>query len=300
MKRVSLLPILLVAPLALSAQQFRGRDYRSRIDTTFAFDKRGTVSLTAANGDIIVTGWSRDQIHVRATSENDNLRLDATGSRVTLDLSGSRRGDTHFEVSVPYGTRVVAHNQSGDVSVRGTKGAVEVQVHSGDVMVEDVAERLDAHAFSGEVRATAVNGDVEIQTMSGDVTLTDVKGTVDVKTVSGDIGIRSAVSKSVRAGSTSGDVEYDSVIDPAGRYDFASHSGDVTLKIPQNTSAQLAVSTWSGGVDSEFPITLRPGEHGIGSANAKKFTFDIGGGSARITAESFSGDITISSRRTNR
>ena len=44
----------------------------------------------------------------------------------------------------------------------------------------------------------------------------------------------------------------------------------------------------------EFPITLKPGEHGIGSPNAKRFTFEIGGGAARITAETFSGDITIS------
>ena len=86
MKRFSLLPLLVLAPLAavtLPAQQFRGRDYRSRIDTTFAFDKRGTVSLTATNGDIVVTGWSRDQIHVRAISENGNIRFDASSSRMS-------------------------------------------------------------------------------------------------------------------------------------------------------------------------------------------------------------------------
>jgi hypothetical protein len=48
-------------------------------------------------------------------------------------------------------------------------------------------------------------------------------------------------------------------------------------------------------VNSDFPITLKPGEHGIGTSNAKHFTFAIGGGAARINAETFSGDITISS-----
>ena len=49
----------------------------------------------------------------------------------------------------------------------------------------------------------------------------------------------------------------------------------------------------SGSIDSDFPITLKPGEHGIGSS--KRFTFEIGKGDARVSAESFSGDITIRS-----
>jgi len=90
-------------------------------------------------------------------------------------------------------------------------------------------------------------------------------------------------------------------IDPSGRYEFSAHSGDIRLGIPGNTSAQLSVSTWSGALDSpDFPITLRPGEHSVGSGQAKRFTFDIGGGAARISAETFSGDITISSRGSSR
>jgi hypothetical protein len=42
-------------------------------------------------------------------------------------------------------------------------------------------------------------------------------------------------------------------------------------------------------------MTLKPGEHGIGSASAKRFTFEVGNGAARISLESFSGDITINS-----
>src|SRR5262249_25736738 len=93
-----------------AAQRRRTSDgCSSRVDTTFAFDKSGSVTLNAANGDIIVTGWSRDQIHIRAVSDDDNIRLDASTSRVTLEVAGSRRGsDTRFEVSVPFGVRVSA------------------------------------------------------------------------------------------------------------------------------------------------------------------------------------------------
>ena len=131
--------------------------------------------------------------------------------------------------------------------------------------------------------------------MSGDVKLSDVRGNVDVGTVSGEIELRGVTAKLVRAKTTSGDVTYDGIIDPAGRYEFVAHSGDIRLHVQRDASAQLTVSTWSGGIDSDFPITLKPGEHGIGKSTSKRFTFEIGGGAARITAETFSGDITISS-----
>jgi DUF4097 and DUF4098 domain-containing protein YvlB len=279
------------------AQRRRSSGYSSRIDTTFAFDKNGTVNVTSWNGDIVVTGWSRDQVHVRATSDDDNLQLETSGtSRLTLGVGGSRRGgEARFEVSVPYGVRVVAHAQSGDVSVRGTRGEVEVRSQSGDVRLEDVAGRLDVNSFSGDLTASNVNADVQINSVSGSVKMTDVRGTVDVGSVSGDIDLRGVTSKLVRGKTTSGDVVFDGLIDPAGRYDLNTHSGDIRLHVPRDASAQLTVSTWNGGIDSDFPITLRPGEHGIGSAVSKRFTFEIGGGAARINAETFSGDITISS-----
>src|SRR5512144_780686 len=82
----------------VAAQRRRNTDYASRIDTTFAFDKNGSVTVSAASGNIVVTGWSRDQVHVRAVSEDDNIRLESSSSRMTLELGSARRGsDTRFE-----------------------------------------------------------------------------------------------------------------------------------------------------------------------------------------------------------
>jgi DUF4097 and DUF4098 domain-containing protein YvlB len=273
-----------------------GPDYRSRIDTTFAFEKTGSIFLMVGSGDIAVTGWTRDQVHVHAVSDNNNIRLDPSSSRMSLEVAGGSRGsDTRFEVSVPYGVHVDVRSMSGDISVRGTRGAVEAHAQSGDIEVEDVATRLDINTLSGGIEAHNVSGDVDIGTTSGDVRIVDLRGNVDVGTVSGDIELRGVTSKIVRAKTTSGDVTFDGLIDTAGRYDLATHSGDVRLHVQRDASAQLTVATWNGGVNSEFPITLKPGQHDIGSSNAKRYTFSIGGGAARISAETFSGDITISS-----
>lgn len=291
------LPMMIGGPSSAGAQRGRNRfdsDYRSRIDTTFAFDKSGSVTVRSGVGDIMITGNTTNQVRVHAVSDDNVMRMDASSSHLTLETSGSRRGsDTRFEISVPQGVSVEVHSQSGDISVKGTHGQVEARSMSGDVEVDDVAGRLDANTLSGGLTASNVSGDVEIVSTSGDVKIDDLRGSVDVQTVSGEIDLRGVTSKSVRGKTTSGDVTFDGIIDPAGRYDLTTHSGDIRLHVQRDASAQLTLATWSGGIDSEFPITLKPGEHNIGSSTSKRYTFEIGGGAARINAETFSGDISI-------
>lgn len=270
--------------------------YASRVDTTFAFNRSGSVNLTAHSGDIIVNGWAREEIHVRASSDDDNIRLTASSSRVTVDVAGNHRGgDTRFEVTVPYGVRVTTSSQSGDITVHGTRGQLEVHSNSGDVDIEDVTTRLDVNSLSGDVIGRGIAGDVAISALSGEVRLTDVRGSVDVGSVSGDIGLRGVAAKIVRAKTTSGGILFDGTIDPAGRYELTTHSGDVKLRVPRDASAQLTVATWNGTFDSDFPVTLKPGDQRISVSRSKRYVFEIGGGGARISAETFSGDITISS-----
>jgi DUF4097 and DUF4098 domain-containing protein YvlB len=149
--------------------------------------------------------------------------------------------------------------------------------------------------LSGDVDLARVDGDVELKSVSGDVTVATVKGDIQIETVSGEIDIDEATARYVRAHTTTGDVRYVGTIDPQGRYELSTHSGDVRLTVPPDVGAQIDISTWSGTVESEFPLTLRPGEHGIGSSSAKRFTFEVGNGSSRVTLASFSGDITINS-----
>lgn len=278
-------------------------EYVAKLDTTIAFSKTGVINVTLPRGETIVTGWAQDRVQVRATSESDNIRFDATSSRLTLETSGSRgSSDTRFELMVPVGVHVSARSQNGDITIRGTKGEIEASAQNGDIRIADAAERLEVNTLSGDVEVDRATGDVELHSVSGDMRLRDIHGDIEAETVSGDVEIRGAVAKYVRAKTTSGDVSYDGSIDAAGRYELTSHSGDVDVTIPDGTGAQLTVSTWSGSVESDFPMTLKPGEHGIGSAMAKRFTFAIGDASSRVTLESFSGDITINktSGRTRR
>jgi hypothetical protein len=279
---------LSTAPLAA---QRGGSDFRSRIDTTVALSGSGTVDLSLVSGEIIVTSWDRNEVRVSASSERGILRFDTSPSRVTLGVRSDRgeMGDTHYEVSMPRSARLVAKNVSGDVRTRGGSD-VEARSVSGNVEVVDVTGRATVESVSGDVSVQRVGAGVKASTVSGELTLSNITGDLDASTVSGDIELDGVKSSFVRTSTTSGDLNFRGTLDPQGRYEFESHSGDIELTIPGG-GATIDVRTFSGEVESDFPMTLQPGSRG--GERGKPMQFTIGGGGARISARSFSGDITI-------
>jgi DUF4097 and DUF4098 domain-containing protein YvlB len=278
------------------AEQRRERDAAASLDTIVAFDAKGTVTVGCAGGDVTVTGTDVNQIRVRARTERGAIRFTSNGTNATLEPASNRGcSDAHFELSVPRGTHLIANTWSGSLSVRGVLGEIEAHAQSGDIEVRDAGGRVEVETLSGDATIQGVRGDASIHTLSGDVTLSGARGTVEIETVSGDIELRDVVSRQVRTNSTSGDLEFAGAIVNEGRYEFTTHSGELRLQLPANVGAQLSLSTFSGEIDSAFPITLKAGEHGIGADQAKKLNFTLGQGSARIIAETFSGDVTLTS-----
>ncbi|HEX7977395.1 MAG TPA: DUF4097 family beta strand repeat-containing protein [Gemmatimonadaceae bacterium] len=274
----------------------RERETAGALDTTVTFDARGSVNIACPGGDVKVTGTDRNQIVVHARSERGGIRFTSNGNSARLEPANGRDcNDAVFQVSVPAGVRLTAGTWSGSLSVRGVSGEIEGHAQSGDIEVFDAGDRLELETLSGDITVKGVRGDATIHTLSGSVTLDRAASGVEVETVSGDIELGTIASRQVRTNSTSGDLTFAGPIVDGGRYEFQTHSGGIRLELPANVGAQLSLSTFSGEIESAFPITLIAGEHGIGAAQAKKMNFSLGKGTARIIAETFSGDVTLSS-----
>jgi DUF4097 and DUF4098 domain-containing protein YvlB len=287
--------VALAAPTAASAQR-RERDAAGALDTTVAFDPHGSVIVTCPGGAVIVTGSDRNEIRVHARTESGAVSFTSTGSRAILEPAAGRRcSDGRFEVTVPAGARVSANSWSGSVELRGVHGDADVHGQSADIAVHDAGARLDVETLSGDVTVQGVKSDATINTVSGDIELGGARGNVEIETVSGDLRLHDIVAREARIHTTSGDVDFAGQILSDGRYEFNTHSGEIRLHLPADVGAQLSISTFNGGIDSDFPITLKAGEHGIGANQAKQLSFTLGHGTARIIAETFSGDITLSS-----
>lgn len=287
------------APAAAAAQQSRyDRDATYRIDTTVSVGRDASVDLSLINGDVTVTASSRDEVRIHAYSEVIPLRFEHVGNSVRVStVSGQyrRSGDQRLEVVVPIGARVRASSVSGDVEVRGVRGELEATAVSGDVTVADVVRRAVLRTVSGDLRAQRVDGDVRARTVSGDLRVERVDGEIDVETTSGGIDLIDARSSNVHTESISGEVTYEGTIARDGRYDFSSHSGTVRLVVPSDAAVSLSVSSFSGTVNSQIPATLSPSTRSGDSRGPSRRRMDLtlNGGGARVTAQTFSGNIVI-------
>lgn len=273
----------------------------ARLDTTIAFSADGTIDLSSISGDITVTGWDRREARILVESDRRELEYDLSSSRISIAerrTRGSRgsRGDeeARFELSVPRGVRVIARSTSGDIVLRGTGGAVELHATSGDVEVEDATRRIEIGAVSGDVVGKRLRGSIDASSVSGSVELDDVEGDVRMTSTSGDLSLTGATSREVEASTTSGEVVFNGSFAPEGRYEFSSHSGNVELTIPSASNVRFTVGTYSGEIDSDFPITLQPDDRS--SRRPRRFDFTVGSGGPRVIAETFSGNLDLRRR----
>jgi DUF4097 and DUF4098 domain-containing protein YvlB len=155
--------------------------------------------------------------------------------------------------------------------------------------VSDGVRAVSAEAVSGSVHASQVNGNLRTETVSGDLRAENVSGNVQASSVSGTIRLVGIQSKDVRTETVSGDITYTGTIEPSGRYNFEAHSGTIRLNIPRGSGAQFSVETFSGAVNVDIPVTIPPGSR----RNEGRMEFTIGDGRARVTANTFSGEIVI-------
>jgi DUF4097 and DUF4098 domain-containing protein YvlB len=237
---LAVLPLLVVlaTPGALAAQRHPQRsaedwlaDCRSHRDDgdrvracqmrEMGFRPQGrTIQLDAGpNGAVVVTGWDRDSVHVRAVvqawaaTDSDaagllrEVHVDLSGVSVSSDGPATRRREwwaVHLEVSVPRRSDVTAETVNGPVSA------------------EDVAGRLDLRTVNGPLTLSGTAGDVHAHTSNGPLT-------VDL------VGAR---------------------WEGAG-LDAETQNGPVTLSIPDGYSAELETGTVNGPMQIDFPITLQ-------------------------------------------
>lgn len=188
------------------------------------------------SGDVKITVGDtfevRRTVGYRDTKPGKTYRMD--GDALVLEECPERDCWVSYDVTVPEGTKVSGHLDSGDVELVGV-ASVNVAAESGNVTVRDVA---------GEVNAT---------TQSGNVELSEIGGAVVAGAQSGNVSVGLNESQSVTASTESGNVD---VTVPKASYqvDIRTDSGEnITNDLGDDTTGpKINLSAESGNV------TLRP------------------------------------------
>ncbi|HKX30256.1 MAG TPA: DUF4097 family beta strand repeat-containing protein [Blastocatellia bacterium] len=225
----------------------------------------GSVKVHNISGDVIVTGYSGDAIVVTGTKtgrDREQVTVEDRSSGNQIDLGVRYPENCNCDASVRFEVKVPNETRYKFESISSVSGNVQVSGVSGD---------LKAKSVSGQVTVKGVEGPVDAKSVSGNVLVGEVDGTVSAKSVSGnvEVGIRTL------RGSES--------------LEFASVSGNVQARIPANLDAEVTLSTRSGDLKTDFPLTVEEPRPGSG----RRATGRLGGGSRTLKLNSVSGNVSL-------
>lgn len=273
----------------------------TRIDTTLAFSPTGSVELDLVSGDMKVSTWDRNEVRVVATATGDaRIQFDASRSHLDMEQSwhdrwsrdnSGERGTVSYQVTVPAGVRATLGSVAGTINAAGIKGGAEISTVSGAVDVRDIGGEASIEAVSGRVTLANVQGDAHVESVSGAVNVTNVSGSLSAESVSGPIILTDVRGARVRANTVSGALDFTGAINPAGHYDFETHSGRATLRLASNANAAVSVNTFSGSVANDYPGAVR--RQRSDDDDGQTYEYTIGHGDARVRVETFSGRVII-------
>ena len=257
----------------------------------------GDVTVRAgSSGSVVIRGkifvgdrWfgGRREDDVHAIQQNPPIRQE--GNSIHIDYVNVRNISVDYDITVPAQTTVRTRSGSGDQTIEGTQGNVDVQTGSGDVKLRSLKGEIRLQTGSGDVRAHEISGSVRGGTGSGDVEIEEAgPGDIDLHTGSGGVSAR-GIQGSFHGETGSGDVNAEGT--QSGTWEIRTGSGGVRVKLPSNSAFDADISTSSGTVDVDSPIEMTV-QGRVGDSH-KSIRGKVHGGGPLLRVRTGSGDIHI-------
>ena len=206
----TLLALLVAAPAVASVTQ--------EFHRTVALSADGRVSLKNINGDVQITGWSKNEVQIDAIKTApdqqrlDNMRIEVNNSPNSVEI----------QTKYPEG-----HTNNNPGSVRYT---LYVPQNARIDKIELVNGSLDVGKISGEIDANLVNGKLRAS---------DLAGTAHLATVNGSVEANYATLNNVK------------------EIKLSSVNGTVNLLLPPSPNADVSASAVNGSISTDFPLTVK-------------------------------------------
>jgi hypothetical protein len=231
--------------------------------------------LTEASVTLTARTKSSDLLD-RTTVELRGSTLQITAPRQggLFNLFGGRSSDAiDVEVMVPSGTPLKISCFTADVTVTGRCGDADIASGSSEVKADYVDGHLRLRYGSGTCHIERVTGSVQTRSGSGNASFGEVGGALTSDCGTGRLEVGTARG-AVRFRAGSGGATLGAIYDDV---DLASGSGELRIGVPAGVSARLDLTTGSGHVDPQLPVSQK----------------SAGGRAITIRARTGSGDVHL-------
>ena len=199
-------------------------------------------------------------------------------------------GPSALNVQVPRGASLEVDVVSAPLSIDGLDGgAIEVNSVSGKVRINAKTPSLAGRQRQRQHRAGR-HARVRPSCRRSAATSWPRRWATkpNLETVSGRVQAHGGPWRKFTLSTVSGDVDVTGGLTDDGKLDIDSMSGDVQLTLPADVSTAIHASSFSGDLRSAFGTPERTNTARAANSDVARVS-----GSARISIESFSGDVRI-------
>ena len=182
--------------------------------------KPGTLKLSLPWADARVTATDGNEVIVSST-------LDEKSRHREVDHEGFRRldEDQTFELTEKNNVATITIAGEAAWTPQGTEFEIKVPRNTNLVL------RTEA---GGDISVDGVEGDIDVNSMNGEITLTDIANSAVVNTMNGEIKV--SFKKA-----------------PVKPVSLSSMNGEIELRLPGDTKANLRMRTHNGSIRTNFP-----------------------------------------------
>lgn len=251
----------------------------------------GTLRIVGSGADsLVVTGVLPAGVKFDAYMGGDG-RTPAKGAKLYLESPNDvvAAGGT-LELRLPRGARLWVKSGTANVDARDITGGLDINVIGGGVHVAGSPRELQLEAMDAAIVIDGTPAWLRAKTASGDITLRGGSTDLALTTVSGTVRVEGGAVERGRLETVTGPIWFAASPSPGGALTFDSHSGAIDLVLTRRDAFTLYASSVTGAIDNQFDRT-RPiaGREGRGA----ELNLDGGNSSARLTARSFKGTISV-------
>lgn len=256
------------------------------------------IRLTGREGEVDLVPSTDGKLYVQAdiTAWGPSLaearrRAEMVGINVkqgdVIDISDGtepgndirQKGQIKYRVMIPPGVHVVVDYDFGSIRADKVRANVSIKTESGKVTLSDLTGHVDINSESGHIQCENIDGALEAELNFGDISLKDI-------------------SKNVSVGSENGRINISSSRPVMANYRVAIQSGDITLRIPQNSDCTVQAKTRTGSISGSLNLKMEPvsgdGEkNGPDQGPGAKGSLVLGSGTAAVNLYSENGNITV-------
>ncbi len=287
--RLAALTLALLAAIpGVAASQERARPAPST-DRTITVAKGSRLNVSNNAGEVVLKTWDRDSLRVQAShSARASVDIQTNGNIVTVQSKSAGAGGIDYEITAPAWLPIRVSGTFIYIGIEGAQNEVFAETVKGDIVVKGGSGFVTAKSIQGEVIVEDAKGKINASSVNEGIRISGSVGEIVAETTNGDIVLNKVDAKSVEVTTVNGDVRYEGSIAAGGLYRLSTHNGDITMILPENTSATFAVRTYNGDFSSNMATKL------IGELRrGRRATYTLGAGGADVELESFGGTIRL-------